>query len=86
MRHLIIAFVLLFAAPAWADTRDPVDHFFQPRFGDFQAELEAARQQGKKELRAPFDGVVNAVPGGPGTVAAADCQPKPLVILNAGRP
>ncbi|MDP1644563.1 MAG: efflux RND transporter periplasmic adaptor subunit [Thiobacillus sp.] len=38
------------------------------------------------ELRAPFDGVVSAVPGGPGTVVAADCQPKPLVILNSGRP
>jgi len=34
------------------------------------------------ELKAPFDGVVNAVPGGPGTVVAADCQPKPLVILD----
>jgi RND family efflux transporter MFP subunit len=37
------------------------------------------------ELRAPFDGVVSAVPGGPGTVVTADCQPKPLVILNPGR-
>lgn len=36
------------------------------------------------ELKAPFDGVVSAVPGGPGTVVAADCQPKPLIIL--GRP
>ena len=34
------------------------------------------------ELRAPFDGVVNAIPGGPGTVVAADCQPKPLIILS----
>jgi len=37
------------------------------------------------ELKAPFDGVVSAVPGGPGTVVAADCQPKPLVILDSGR-
>ncbi|MDA8127514.1 MAG: efflux RND transporter periplasmic adaptor subunit [Betaproteobacteria bacterium] len=37
------------------------------------------------ELRAPFDGVVNAIPGGPGTVVAADCQPQPLVILNPDR-
>jgi RND family efflux transporter MFP subunit len=35
------------------------------------------------ELRAPFDGVVNAVPGVPGTVVAADCQPRPLVIFSA---
>ncbi len=34
------------------------------------------------ELRAPFDGVVSAVPGEPGTVVTADCQPKPLVIFS----
>ena len=38
------------------------------------------------ELKAPFDGVISAVPGGPGTVVAADCQPKPLVILSSGQP
>lgn len=36
------------------------------------------------ELKAPFDGVVKAVPGGPGTVVAADCQPKPLIIFSTG--
>lgn len=35
------------------------------------------------ELKAPFDGVVSAVPGGPGTVVAADCQPRPLVIFSS---
>ncbi len=34
------------------------------------------------ELRAPFDGVVKAVPGGPGTVVTADCQPRPLVVMS----
>lgn len=38
------------------------------------------------ELRAPFNGVVRSVPGGPGTVVTADCQPKPLVVLDSGRP
>lgn len=38
------------------------------------------------ELKAPFDGVVSAVPGAPGTVVAADCQPKTLVLLRSGRP
>lgn len=38
------------------------------------------------ELKAPFDGVVSALPGAPGTVVAADCQPKTLVILSSGRP
>lgn len=37
------------------------------------------------ELKAPFDGVVSAVPGGVGTVVAADCQPKPLVIFSNRR-
>lgn len=34
------------------------------------------------DLRAPFDGVVSALPGGPGTVVTAECQPKTLVILS----
>jgi len=38
------------------------------------------------DLKAPFNGVVNAVPGAPGTVVAADCQPKPLVIMSSGQP
>lgn len=38
------------------------------------------------DLRAPLDGIVKAIPGGPGTVVAADCQPKPLVILSADQP
>ena len=36
------------------------------------------------ELKAPFDGVVSALPGVPGTVVAAECQPKTLVILSSG--
>lgn len=35
------------------------------------------------DLKAPFNGVVSSVPGGPGTVVTADCQPKPLVILSS---
>ncbi len=34
------------------------------------------------ELKAPFDARVGAVPGLPGTVVAADCQPRPLVVLT----
>jgi len=36
------------------------------------------------ELKAPLDGVVSAVPGGPGTVVAADCQTKPLIVFSPG--
>ncbi|MBW8457306.1 MAG: efflux RND transporter periplasmic adaptor subunit [Thiobacillus sp.] len=38
------------------------------------------------ELKAPFNGVVRSVPGGAGTVVTADCQPKPLVVLDPDRP
>lgn len=38
------------------------------------------------ELRAPVEGVVSALPGGPGTVVTAECQPRTLVILSPGRP
>lgn len=55
MRQLLIAFFLLFAAPVQAETRDPVNHFFQPKFGDFQAELDVAKQQGKKGIFLFFE-------------------------------
>ncbi|HEY9100263.1 MAG TPA: efflux RND transporter periplasmic adaptor subunit [Thiobacillus sp.] len=38
------------------------------------------------ELKAPFDGVVERVSGAPGLVVAAECQPKTLVVMKAGRP
>lgn len=34
------------------------------------------------ELRAPFNGVVAAVPAAPGVVVAADCQPRVLVVMR----
>jgi thioredoxin-related protein len=55
MRQLFIAFLVLMAGSAWAETRDPVNHFFQPKFGDFQAELETAKQQGKKGIFLFFE-------------------------------
>lgn len=55
MRQLLIAFLFLLAVPAWAETRDPTNHFFQPKFGDFKAELDAARQQGKKGIFMFFE-------------------------------
>lgn len=55
MRQLLIAFFLLFSAPAWAETRNPADHFFQPKFGDLQADLQDARKQGKKGIFLFFE-------------------------------
>ena len=62
----------------------------QLRYARAKAALSAAQARrviaqknlADAELKAPFEGVVNAVPGGPGTVVAADCQPKPLIILS----
>lgn len=45
---LLIAALPLAGAPAHA--RDPMDHFFQPFLGDFQAELAEAKRAGKKGL------------------------------------
>lgn len=64
------------------------------RYTRAQAALSAAQARriiaqknlSDAELRAPFDGVVSAVPGAPGTVVAADCQPRTLVLLRSGRP
>ena len=56
MRQLLIAFfLLLLAAPAWAETRDPANHFFQPKFGDLQADLQEARKQGKQGIFLFFE-------------------------------
>ena len=55
MRQLLIAFFMLFAASVQAETRDPLSHFFQPKFGDFKAELQTAREQGKKGIFLFFE-------------------------------
>lgn len=55
MRQLLIAFFLLFSVPAWAETRDPANHFFQPKFGDLQADLQEAKKQGKKGIFLFFE-------------------------------
>lgn len=34
------------------------------------------------ELKAPFSGVVAAVPAAPGVVVASDCQPRALVVMR----
>ncbi|WP_310447035.1 thioredoxin family protein [Thiobacillus sp.] len=55
MRHILIAFLLLFSASAWAETRDPGTHFFQSNFGDLKAELATAKAQGKKGVFLFFE-------------------------------
>lgn len=55
MRQLLLAFLLLFTAPSWAETRDPLNHFFQAKFGDLQADLQEAKKQGKKGIFLFFE-------------------------------
>jgi thioredoxin-related protein len=55
MRQLFIAFFMLLAASAQAETRDPLSNFFQPKFGDFKAELQTAKAQGKKGVFLFFE-------------------------------
>ncbi|OYY60449.1 MAG: thioredoxin, partial [Hydrogenophilales bacterium 28-61-11] len=55
MRQILIAFFLLFAAPAWAELRDPGTHFFQASFGDLNADLATAKSQGKKGVFLFFE-------------------------------
>lgn len=55
MRALILGLMLLIAAPAWAETRDPMNHFFQPKFGDLKADLAEAKKQGKKGIFLFFE-------------------------------
>lgn len=53
MRKLLNGFMLLaacLALPVWAETRDVETHFFQPKLGDFKAELDTVKKEGKKGI------------------------------------
>ncbi|NWG86893.1 MAG: thioredoxin fold domain-containing protein [Hydrogenophilaceae bacterium] len=54
MRWLLLMFALC-AMPAMAEVRDPAAHFFQPKLGDFKAELDAAKQEGKVGILLMFE-------------------------------
>lgn len=54
LRWFLLALTLA-CAPAWAEVRDPANHFFQPKLGDFQGELDAARAEGKTGVLIMFE-------------------------------
>jgi thioredoxin-related protein len=54
MRWLILILGLL-ALPAWAETRDPHSHFFQPKLGDLADDLASARAEGKVGVLLMFE-------------------------------
>jgi thioredoxin-related protein len=47
MKRWFVGLLLLFPLLAMADVRDPEQYFFDPKLGNFQEELAAAKQQGK---------------------------------------
>ncbi len=58
MRQLLrigIILSVLFAPPLWAETRSVETHFFQPKLGDFKAELETVKKEGKKGIFLFFE-------------------------------
>lgn len=52
---LALALSLMGSSPAWSDTRDAGSHFFQPKLGDFQGELDSARTEGKVGVLIMFE-------------------------------
>lgn len=58
MRQLLSGLVMLgalCATPAWAETRSVETYFFQPKLGDFKAELETVKKEGKKGIFLFFE-------------------------------
>ncbi|MBK6743227.1 MAG: thioredoxin fold domain-containing protein [Hydrogenophilales bacterium] len=54
MRWLALVITLL-CTPAWAEVRDAGNHFFQPKLGDLQGDLAAAKQEGKQGILLMFE-------------------------------
>jgi len=48
-------FLLLTSGIASAETRDVSQHFFDPKLGDFKAELATAKQEGKQGILLMFE-------------------------------
>jgi thioredoxin-related protein len=54
MRWLLLIFALI-ALPAMAEVRDPHQHFFMPKMGDFKDELDTAKAEGKQGVLIMFE-------------------------------
>lgn len=55
MKRWLLALVLACCTSANAELRDPNEHFFQPFLGSLQAELDTARNAGKKGVLLVFE-------------------------------
>ena len=55
VKFLAGLFLCLFVIVAHAETRDPQQHFFNQHLGDFKAELDTAKQEGKQGILLMFE-------------------------------
>lgn len=55
MKRWLMGLMLLFPLLAAAEVRDPEQYFFDTKLGNFQEELAAAKQQGKKGIMFFFE-------------------------------
>jgi thioredoxin-related protein len=55
LRAAALVALLLAAATAWAEARDPGKFFFDTTFGDFSEELVRAKEEGKKGVLVMFE-------------------------------
>lgn len=55
LNSLVLLLLTVVAVQAHAATRDPIEHFFHPSFGDLREELQTARGEGKSGLLIMFD-------------------------------
>jgi thioredoxin-related protein len=56
MRKLLIIIIFLLGAnAALAETRDALEHFFDPKLGDFKSELAAAKKDGKSGILLMYE-------------------------------
>ena len=55
MRRWLLGFLLFLPLVAVAEVRDPGKYFFDPKLGNFQEELEIAKQQGKAGIMFFFE-------------------------------
>ncbi len=55
MKRWLIGLLLCLPLVAMAEVRDPGTHFFDAKLGNFQEDLEAAKQQGKQGVMLFFE-------------------------------
>ncbi len=53
--RVLITLGALIVAPSWAEVRSVETHFFQSKLGDFQAELDTVKKEGKKGIFLFFE-------------------------------